>query len=186
MQPDLTAAIDFATNAHRGQFRDGDCPLPYITHPLDVLANVRYVGEVTDPAVLCAAVLHDVVEESPVEPDEIEVQFGPDVRQLVQELTRQEPNSEQIQGMTKEEIWELRSSMLLEEIGQMSRRAQTVKLGDRLSNLREARRTKESSKLHRYNRQTAKILEIIPKEANPGLWNAVRELQQEIASSQVN
>ena len=39
MAPDLTHAIDFAVAAHRGQYRDGDHPLPYITHPLDVLVR---------------------------------------------------------------------------------------------------------------------------------------------------
>ena len=52
-EPNLELAIEFAVQAHRSQFRDGDHPLPYITHPLDVLANLRYTGQVTDPAILC-------------------------------------------------------------------------------------------------------------------------------------
>lgn len=168
--------------AHEGQVRDGECPLPYITHPLDVLANLRYTGEVTDPDMLCTAVLHDVVEESGVSFDEIEERFGAGVRELVQELTRYEPTEEERAGLSKDEIWELRSQLLLDEIAKMSPRAQAIKLADRLSNLNEATRAKVGKKLDRYNRQTAKILKIIPKGCNPGLWEAVRRLHQEIGS----
>ncbi|MBC8065682.1 MAG: HD domain-containing protein, partial [Chlorobia bacterium] len=135
MQPNLDAAIDFAVNAHRGQVRDGEFPLPYITHPLDVLANLRYAGEVTDQDMLQAALLHDVVEESGVSFEEIEKLFGARTRELIHELTRYEPTADETQGMTKDEIWELRSNTLLREISEMSPTAQAVKLADRLSNL---------------------------------------------------
>lgn len=176
----VEAAIEFAVKAHKGQYRDGDEPLPYITHPLDVLANLRYTGEVTDSDMLCTAVLHDVVEESGVTFEEIEEKFGRRVRELVRELTREEPGPAQTAGMTRDEIWELRSNMLLEEIGKMSPTAQAIKLADRLSNLYEATRSKSGKKLERYNKQTAKILKIIPRKANPGLWEAVKRLHEQI------
>ena len=180
--PDLEAAIEFAAKAHRGQVRDGENPLPYVTHPIDVLTNLRYTGEVTDPAMLCAAALHDVVEESQVPFSEIEKQFGSRVCELVTELTRYEPTPDETAGMTKNEIWALRSQLLLDEIAKMSPDAQAVKLADRLSNLNEAVRSKQGKKLKRYNEQTAKILKIIPKKSNPGLWSAVFKLQKEVAS----
>jgi hypothetical protein len=65
--------------------------------------------------------------------------------------------------------------MLLEEIGRMSPDAQCVKLADRLSNVREGRRTKLGDKLTRYLGQTYLILETIPREVNPGLWDAIRD-----------
>lgn len=173
----MDAAIDFATAKHRGQYRDGDAPLPYITHPLDVLANLRYTGDVTDPELLVTAVLHDVVEECEVGPEEIEQKFGQRVRKLVDELTREEPDTT---GMDPDARWELRSKLLLEEIERMSPDAQQVKLADRLSNLDEARRVKNGKKLQRYNKQTARILEIIPRTVNPGLWDALRQLQIDI------
>jgi (p)ppGpp synthase/HD superfamily hydrolase len=182
-EPNLESAIEFAVQAHRGQFRDGDDPLPYITHPLDVLANLRYTGQVTDSAMLCAAVLHDVVEESGTKLEEIEARFGPKVMELVRELSRTEPTDAEKAGMTKDQIWEMRSAMLLEEISEMSPTAQTIKLADRLSNLYEATRVKNGKKLSRYNAQTEKILKIIPKEVNSGLWQAVADLQTRIAKS---
>ncbi|OJU65117.1 MAG: hypothetical protein BGO01_06440 [Armatimonadetes bacterium 55-13] len=172
----LDDAMEFAAKAHRGQVRDGEAPLPYITHPVEVLINLRYVGGIENPDMQTAALLHDVVEESGTTFEEIEKQFGPRVRDLVKELTREEPTSEQTAGMSKDEIWELRSGMLLGEISQMSPTAQTIKLADRFSNLREAHQVKSGKKLKRYAKQSEKILEIIPKATNPGLWMAIRQL----------
>lgn len=177
----LDAAIEFAAKAHRGQIRDGEDPLPYITHPVEVVVNLRYLGAVTDPDILCAAALHDVVEETAVPLSEIEERFGERVRALVEELTRREPTPDEIQGMTKDSIWELRSGLLLGEIAKMSPDAQAIKLADRYSNLSEARRTKLGKKLVRYNDQTTKILKIVPKKVNPGLWSAIKGLQAEIS-----
>jgi len=173
---DLDAAIEFAAKAHRGQVRDGESPLPYITHPVDVLANLRYVGGVTDSDMLCAAILHDVVEESRVTLEEIESRFGKRVRGLVEELTRREPTASEIEGMTKDQIWELRANMLLDEIEKMSPTAQAIKLADRLSNIKEAERVKLGKKLKRYREQTVKILKIVPKKVNPGIWEAIRDI----------
>jgi (p)ppGpp synthase/HD superfamily hydrolase len=170
----LHRALSFALKAHSGADREGESPLPYFTHPMEVLQNLRYVGGVTDPDLLCAAVLHDVVEESPVHLAEIRSQFGDRIADLVVELTRQEPSVAEIQGMDKAQIWNLRSQMLLAEIARMSPDAQQVKLADRLSNLREAKRTKRAEKLKRYISQTRRVLEIIPESVNPGLWQAIR------------
>jgi (p)ppGpp synthase/HD superfamily hydrolase len=57
----------------------------------------------------------------------------------------------------------------------MSSPAQAVKLADRLSNLREAFRSKKGKKLERYVSQSRKILEIVPAAVNPGLWSAISE-----------
>jgi guanosine-3',5'-bis(diphosphate) 3'-pyrophosphohydrolase len=171
----LHRALSFALQAHLGIDREGDAPLPYFTHPIEVLANLRYVGGVSDPDMLCVAVLHDVVEESPIHLAEIEAQFGPRVASLVKELTRREPGPDETSGLDKGEIWNLRSEILLGEIAKMSADAQVVKLADRLSNIREAKRTKRNEKLKRYLGQTKKILDLVPESVNPGLWQAIRK-----------
>jgi (p)ppGpp synthase/HD superfamily hydrolase len=56
----------------------------------------------------------------------------------------------------------------------MSPAAQTVKLADRLSNVREGKRTKRNGKLERYLAQTRRILEIVSRDVNPGLWDAIQ------------
>lgn len=163
--------------AHQGTFRDGEDPLPYITHPLDVVNKLRYIGGVTDETVLMAAALHDVVEESTVTLQEIEEAFGDDVAQLVRQVTRREPSEAEIEGLDKDAVWKLRSEILLEEIRtQMSPRAWLIKMADRVSNLEGAKVTKKGKKLERYLDQSRAILKIIPKETNPGLWQAIQAL----------
>jgi guanosine-3',5'-bis(diphosphate) 3'-pyrophosphohydrolase len=169
----LSAAILFAVEKHDGDFRDGDFGLPYSTHPIEVCSLLRYVGGVTDPDILCAAILHDVLEESDTKPAEIESKFGLRVSLLVNELTRTEPSEEEASKLSKEDLWRVRSNLLLSEIAAMSTDAQNVKLADRLANLRQAKVTRKGEKLRRYERQSKKILEIIPKTVNPSLWKAI-------------
>jgi (p)ppGpp synthase/HD superfamily hydrolase len=59
----LIKAISFAAEKHRNQRRKDAHASPYINHPIalaDVLANE---GNVTDINVLCAAILHDTIED---------------------------------------------------------------------------------------------------------------------------
>jgi (p)ppGpp synthase/HD superfamily hydrolase len=175
MSARLHAALELAVRAHAGQDRDGAVAPPYVCHPVEVMLNLRYTGGVSDEDLLVVGLLHDTLEETPVSPLEIGSAFGPRVLELVQELTRREPTAAEIESLTKAEIWKLRSDMLLAEIAQMSPDAQVVKLADRLSNVREARIAKSPAKFERYLGVTKKLLEIIPRKRNPGLWDAVRE-----------
>jgi len=170
----LQAAIELAVRLHRDQERDGTNPLPYCTHPIEVLSHLRNVGEVTDEDLLCVAALHDVLEETDIDSAEIAKSFSERVATLVKELTRKEPTPEETKGLDKSAVWKLRAEMLLEEIRHMSPDAQQVKLADRLSNVREAKRTKSGPKLERYFWQTEEILKIVPKSVNPGLWKAIK------------
>lgn len=172
----LEAAVEFACAAHRGQLRDGESPLPYITHPMDVLNKVRYIGRIEDEAILSAAALHDVVEESEVTGDEIRERFGSRIADLVRELTRTEPHPSELEGLSKPQIWQKRSAMLLADIAEMSPEAMIVKLADRLSNLEGAYATKKGDKLNRYLDQTFEILRIIPQRINPPLWEAIQAM----------
>jgi guanosine-3',5'-bis(diphosphate) 3'-pyrophosphohydrolase len=169
----LDEAIQTAAKLHAGQIRDGEHALPYFVHPIEVLLNLRNVGGIYDEDMLIAAVLHDTVEEAGGDLNKLEKQFGKRAAALVRELTREEPTKKETEELTREEVWQLRSSMLLEEIANMSVEAQTIKLADRLCNVREALRTRVGEKLDRYLVQTYAILETIPRELNPPLWDAV-------------
>jgi guanosine-3',5'-bis(diphosphate) 3'-pyrophosphohydrolase len=171
----IQEAVKWAAKLHRGQDRDGPDPLPYITHPLEVLSLVRYRAGVVDEDVLCAAALHDVAEMCGVQRSEVEKRFGPKVASLVMELTRREPGPEEVVGLSRDEVWQVRSDILLEEIRAMSPEAKTVKLADRLSNVVEGLGTRKGKKLERYRRQTFLILEIVPREVSPALWEAIRK-----------
>ncbi|MFN8219627.1 MAG: HD domain-containing protein [Fimbriimonadales bacterium] len=169
-------AIKVAFKAHRGTLRDGSSPLPYFTHPVDVVNRLRYVGGIVDEDVLCAAALHDTLEETELQPADIFEKFGERVTDLVLEMTRIEP--ELPDGITEEEAWHLRSTALLAEISRMSAAAKTIKLADRASNLTAALVTRKGEALRRYLRQSEWVLEQIPREVSPALWDSVHEMLQ--------
>ncbi len=174
----LEKAVAMATSAHARQWRDGESALPYISHPMDVMNRLRYVGGVTDADLLAAGVLHDVLEETTLSAEEIEAELGERVRDLVQSVTRREPSEEETAGLTKQEIWDLRSSILLAEIAEMDAESHLIKLADRASNMQAALVTRPLPKLKRYQSQTTKMLKLIPREVNEALWYAVMALNK--------
>ncbi|MFO0849232.1 MAG: HD domain-containing protein [Gemmataceae bacterium] len=91
MTPDPTTAlldaISFAARAHRHQTRK-DGATPYAAHPFRVCLVVRHVFGIDDPRVLTAAVLHDTVEDTPTDYDDLAERFGPEVAGWVAALTK--------------------------------------------------------------------------------------------------
>lgn len=171
----LEQALAFAVEAHHGTFRDGEMPLPYVTHVIDVVNNLRYIGRELDEEVLCAALLHDTLEETQVKPRDLKRLFGDRVAGLVEELTRREPTAAEAKDLGPDALYELRSRYLLEGIQKMSPEAQKIKLADRLSNLEEAFATRRGNNRKRYLAQSREILNLIPKSVSPALWKAVRK-----------
>lgn len=169
MSQALQLAVLWAAELHADQWRDGNPPVPYLCHPLEVLQTLRYAN-VTDEAILIAAVLHDVVEETPATLADVQARFGDRVAELVGEVTRDEPTPDETAGMDAEEIYVLRTDRLMAEIARMSPSAHAIKLADRLSNLREAKRTRPFLKYDRYLNQTRRMLEVIPESSHPRLW----------------
>lgn len=82
--PKIAQALDLATHYHQGQMRKGGGP--YITHPICVACIVAFCGG--DEAMICASLLHDVVEDTPCEIGQIVELFGEDVANLVDALTK--------------------------------------------------------------------------------------------------
>lgn len=170
---ELGRALKFAYKAHRGQERDGESPLPYLSHPVDVLCRLRYVAGIKDSTMLCAALLHDVLEETRATAKDIEAEFGTDVRRLVEAMTRREPLPETTAGLKEAQVWRLRNDMLLREIAEMPDKAKTLKLADRCSNLEAAIATRSGEKLSRYLWQSACILAMIDRKVCPPLWDQI-------------
>ena len=80
-------AAALAAHAHRDQVRkDGETP--YIAHPGRVALVVSAVFGVTDEMILAAAWLHDVIEDTTVDFDELEAGFGPAVARIVAALSK--------------------------------------------------------------------------------------------------
>ena len=77
-------ALEFAKEAHAGQRRkSGE---PYVVHPILVAAITARIS--ADETMVLAALLHDVVEDTPHTVDEIRERFGEDVANLVEGLTK--------------------------------------------------------------------------------------------------
>lgn len=80
-------AVSFAARAHVHQLRK-DGKTPYVAHPLRVALTVRHLFGSDDEVALAAAILHDVIEDTKTDFDDLEQQFGPQVAQAVATLTK--------------------------------------------------------------------------------------------------
>ena len=116
-------AASFAAQKHAGQLRK-DGKTPYVAHAFRVAMTVRDIFKVEDPVALCAALLHDTIEDTTADYDDIMDEFGEDIAQVVTVLTKDKrmPESE------REEAYDKR-------IAAGSRRAKLVKLADSYDNL---------------------------------------------------
>ena len=119
-------ATDFAARAHRDQRRKGAHKAPYINHLIDVCRILTEVGGVTDSTVLCAAMLHDVVEDTPVTSAEVRAQFGDAIADLVAEVTDDK-------SLPKA----ARKQLQVEHSPHLSPGACLIKIGDKISNIRD-------------------------------------------------
>ncbi|HEY2784453.1 MAG TPA: HD domain-containing protein [Fimbriiglobus sp.] len=83
----LLSAISFAARAHRHQIRK-DGQTPYVAHVCRVAFVLRHLFGVDDVNVLTAAILHDTLEDTTTDFDDIASQFGTDVAGWVAALTK--------------------------------------------------------------------------------------------------
>ncbi|MEX2218720.1 MAG: HD domain-containing protein [Phycisphaerales bacterium] len=86
-RPLWQAAASFAARAHLHQVRK-DGRTPYIAHPFRVTLTVAQVFGCRDEAALAAAILHDTIEDTQTDYDDIEGQFGRPVAECVAALTK--------------------------------------------------------------------------------------------------
>jgi (p)ppGpp synthase/HD superfamily hydrolase len=116
-------AASFAAKAHRGQIRK-DGSTPYAAHPTRV-AFILAVGlGVDDPEILAAAFLHDTIEDTTTDRDDIEEAFGPRVAELVAVLTK----DKRLANSVREDDY-------FDALESASPEARLIKLGDALDNL---------------------------------------------------
>src|SRR5262249_21541314 len=80
-------AASFAARAHRHQLRK-DGVTPYTAHPFRVCLIVRHVFGIDDPDALTAALLHDTVEDTTTDSDDLIKHFGTRVTGWVAALTK--------------------------------------------------------------------------------------------------
>jgi guanosine-3',5'-bis(diphosphate) 3'-pyrophosphohydrolase len=122
----LLTAVAFAAEKHRNQRRKDPEASPYINHPI-ALANVLlHEGGVSDNAVLCAALLHDTLEDTDTAPEELAREFGGEIRDIVMEVT----DNKRLSKAKRKEL-QMKRAMHL------STKAKLVKLADKICNLRD-------------------------------------------------
>jgi len=116
----------FTCEAHKGQFRkDGK---PFITHPLEVACIIGGELELGYKSII-AALLHDVVEDTPYEVEDIQARFGEDVAFLVKAVTKEKKANYEMSKQLDN------FKQMLDSV-QYDIRAILIKLADRLHNMR--------------------------------------------------
>ena len=161
----IREAAEFGASAHKGQKRlSGE---PYIAHPVaaaSILADLHL-----DADTIIAAILHDVIEDTPTPKDQLAARFGADVAELVDGVTK----LDQIKFKSREEAQaESFRKMLLAMVRDL--RVILVKLADRTHNMR----TIEAMAPARRRAIARETLEIYaPIAERLGLYNMKLELE---------
>ncbi len=119
-------AVAFAAEKHRNQRRKDANASPYINHPI-ALANVlANEAGIRDVAVLCAAVLHDTIEDTETTAVELEEAFGGHITSIVLEVTDDKSLEKHV-----------RKQHQIDHAPHSSPEAKLVKLADKICNLRD-------------------------------------------------
>jgi guanosine-3',5'-bis(diphosphate) 3'-pyrophosphohydrolase len=118
----IAAAQMYALEKHAcQQRRDGS---PYVAHPFRVAECLRSIGGVTDPEIVMAALMHDLIEDTDVEYDDVLQRFGRRVADLVAALSGD-------MRLPKP----ARRAEVIERARHAGVEVQTIRLADRLDNL---------------------------------------------------
>jgi (p)ppGpp synthase/HD superfamily hydrolase len=117
-------ALCVAIEAHAGQFRKADPTVPYIVHPMSVALTVAAYTD--DDEVVCAAVLHDVLEDTSYGKAKLQKQFGRGVVAIVEEVSDKRPK----------DPWEKRRDAYLKTLMTASDAACLIACADKIDNVR--------------------------------------------------
>ena len=121
----ILSAARFAAEKHASQRRKGKAAEPYVNHLIEVAHLVSTALKELDTNLVIAALVHDCIEDAGVTAGELARLFGPDVADLVAEVSDDK-------SLPKQE----RKRLQVENAPKISMRAQTIKLADKISNLR--------------------------------------------------
>jgi (p)ppGpp synthase/HD superfamily hydrolase len=124
--PMTRRALEFAAERHAGQLRASD-QAQFILHPLEVAQLLR--GRDYPDDVVAAGVLHDVIEDTGVSPEELELRFGAPVATLV----------EAVSDPPGDGTWVERKERLREAIKHGTSDAAAVFAADKVAKVRELR-----------------------------------------------
>lgn len=120
----VNKALEFAKNAHKGQKRKGKM-IDYIEHPIAVYKLIREYTD--DVEVHCAALLHDVIEDTDVTYEELVEKFGKSIADVVLEVSDSKEDKKNLS-------WMERRQRSIQKIKLLSEKAIIVELGDKIHN----------------------------------------------------
>jgi guanosine-3',5'-bis(diphosphate) 3'-pyrophosphohydrolase len=120
----LIKAMSFAAHKHKDQRRKDKKASPYINHPIGLAEVLVNIGNVTDINTICAALLHDTVEDTETTAGELTETFGAEISDIVMEVTDDK-------SLSKED----RKQAQIDHAMHLSKQARAVKLADKICNL---------------------------------------------------
>ncbi len=123
--PLVMHAADFAARRHVHQRRKGIAGEPYVNHLIEVAALLAEATKGSDAALVAAGLLHDTLEDTETEYEELDALFGADIAALVAEVTDDK-------SLPKAE----RKRRQIVNAPAASARAKMLKIADKTSNLR--------------------------------------------------
>lgn len=158
----IAEAISFAARAHQGHLRKDD-QTPYVAHPMRVLAILATQFKVTDGDALAAAVLHDVLEDTRSDHDDLSELFGTRVAGFVAALSKDKRLAE-----------EERERQYLEQLLKAPIEVQLCKLGDVCDNLADSSSLTEAGREKHIRKARELVAELSPKF--PAEWRHALDL----------
>ncbi len=170
----LSKAYKFALNAHVNQKRDsGD---PYLIHPVavaDILCDLKL-----DSATIATGLLHDTIEDTKATYNTVKEEFGKEVADLVDGVTKISQLEGKASTISKAENFRKLILATSKDI-----RVLLVKLADRLHNMRTLSSIKDSLKRKRIAKET---MEIYAPLADRMGMNHIRDELEDLSFSELN
>ena len=170
----LNKAYSFALNAHQNQKRDEG--VPYIIHPLAV-ANILTELKL-DSATITTGLLHDTIEDTNVTFETVKKEFGEEVANLVEGVTKLSALEDKASNNSKAENFRKLILATSKDI-----RVLLVKLADRLHNMRTINFVKDKDKIIRKAKET---MEIYAPLADRMGMNRIRDELEDLSFSVLN
>jgi (p)ppGpp synthase/HD superfamily hydrolase len=165
----LLEALSFAARSHRNQTRK-DGQTPYVAHVFRVCLIVRHVFGIDDPRALMAAALHDTIEDTTTDFDDLAETFGPEVAEWAATLCKDKRRPE-----------EEREDAYMARLAAAPWQVKVCKLADVFDNLLDSRHLKaeQRRKTRKRSRQYLDALATdLPAEARPAYETVERLLAE--------
>ena len=170
----LNKAYNFALDAHQNQKRDEG--VPYIIHPVAV-ANILTELKL-DSATITTGLLHDTIEDTNVTYETVKKEFGEEVANLVDGVTKLSALEDKASNDSKAENFRKLILATSKDI-----RVLLVKLADRLHNMRTINFVKDKDKIIRKAKET---MEIYAPLADRMGMNRIRDELEDLSFSVLN